>query len=233
MAEEEKNQTEEVNTESQQVEAPDVENQTGTEEVPETPESPAEDWETKYKSLQGEYDQVKAKVTETEQLLDTISPHVNWNEVHKGPETNPEGFTEDDSEEYVSKAEINRQIGQLERKLTIERLTNEFRQENPELRPYEELVGFHLLNSTDKRKPLKSRMADAVKMTKDFIEAERTKGAEATKKELEKKKAEAAAMGGLSSAGSTTPKKPNSEGQSYSDYIAERKAQSRKARGLA
>lgn len=193
----------------------------------EPPEEPPQDvnWEERYKNLESDHTKTSQELADNKQLLDTVSPYVDWGKVQGGEEKPPE----EEGQGFIDKKAHADSLKELSDNVDIKLLTLEFRQDHPELKPYEGLVGFNLLNNTSKNKPIKQRMGDAVKMTQEFLEKERTAG----KEEAEKKTQEAAAAGGLGSAGASSPEKKEVPlGESGKDYIARRKAESRKTRGL-
>lgn len=185
----------------------------------------APNYEQQYKDTQAKLTEASQELADNKQLLDTVSPYVDWGKV-QGGEEKP---SEEEGQGFIDKKAHADSLKELSDNVDIKLLTLEFRQDHPELKPYEGLVGFNLLNNTTKNKPIKQRMADAVKMTQEFLEKERTTG----KEEAEKKTQEAAAAGGLGSAGASSPERKEApSGESGKDYIARRKAESRKARGL-
>jgi hypothetical protein len=192
-------------------------------ETPEasTPETPVENWEEKYKNLESNHTKTSQELADQTELVNTISPYVDWGKVHGEPEEQQE-----QQEDPAAK------LMNLERKVDTKLMTLQFRQDHPELRPYEDTItGPALVQMRRKypHEPMNKTMERAAKFTTEFLEKERAKGEEAAAKKSQK----AAAAGGLGSAGvSSQEKKPESGGQSMSEYSAARRAQSRKARGM-
>jgi len=208
-------QDKEAQSQQEQASEPETQGEAKAEET---------NWEERYKNLESDHTKTAQELAEHKQLIETVTPFVDWGKVQ-----GEEGHAEEGEQKFVDEKTHTQSLKELSSDIDIKLLTLEFRQDHPELKPYEGLVGFNLLNNTNKNEPVKQRMAEAVKMTQEFLEKERNAG----KEEAEKKAQEAAGAGGLGSAGASSPeKKEASLGESNAEYIARRKEQSRKARGL-
>jgi len=216
MAEEEKTQSQQETT---QESASDTET-SGTEKT-ETP-----DYEKQYKDTQAELTKASQELSEQKQFVDTISPYVDWGKVQGGEEKPSE-----EESGYIDRKAYAEGLKELSGNIDIKLLALGFRQAHPELKPYEETItgpALARLRRQHPRESIEKVMDRAAKFTTELLEQERNKGAE----DAEKKKQEAAAVGGLDSAGPTSPKEEKPLGETGADYIARRKAQSRKSRGL-
>ncbi|MHC4316807.1 MAG: hypothetical protein ACYSW3_30570 [Planctomycetota bacterium] len=180
-----------------------------------------EDYEAKYKAQQAEYQKAIEERDEARNTLDTVYPAIDFDKLQGGQqqeEAEKPPVTQEDL--VATKQEINNKL-----------LTLDFRQKHPELRDYEgSLVGPAIarIRMQNPRMALDKVLDKAAEETEAFLEKEREKG----RAEAEKKKADAAAAGGLGAAGSKSEKKAEDEGESAEDYVARRKKESAKARGL-
>lgn len=194
----------------------------------------AEDYEKRYKdsqshitTLEQENAVMREAAAKDKELLDKISPYVNW-DAASGMQTATEAV-EDDG--YVDKKTLNKTIKDLRDQIWRNQQTQNFRLKYPDMVPYEDLVAV-FLNKTDTRHPFEERVESAVKNAKKLIESERAKGAELSAKEKREKEAKEAEAAGLAEAKGSEGKDKEPEGETFEDYIKNRKAQSRKAQGL-
>jgi hypothetical protein len=227
MAEEEK---QEEQASSEQVEATETQTQEQAQEE-------KIDWESRHKEAEAELTKVREKAAEDEQMLELVTPHVDWNAVQGGTKPTETKATDDESaEEFISRKEHEERLSRVQATTEGRILTLQLRTEHPELRPYEdsliapEVARLRRANPTLRPEQL---LEKATKFATDFLEAERAKGIEKAKEEQQTKATETAKASGFASAGATTPKKDEAQGgESAEDYIARRKQQSRKNRGL-
>lgn len=192
----------------------------------ETTEAPVEDYKTKYEALQGEHQKTAEELTQSRETFDLVSHAIDWDKVQQG---NAPQQSEGDGENTVTKEDLQRSENMVNGKL----MQLDFRQKHPELREYEETLvspAISRIRRQNPRMPVEKVLDKAADDVKKLLETERQKGID----EATKKKAAAAATGGMGSAGTTTVKenKEDSGGESYSEYMAARKAKSRKNRGL-
>ena len=184
---------------------------------------PAVDFEKRYKDLQShttkveqELKEVKTEYDKDKELLNTVEPYIDWDRM------NPEQKEEPD---------INAKLIELQRKIELNQITQDFRTKYPDMVPYEELVGA-MLSRTDARRPMPERIGKAVGYVQKLLEAERLKGIEeAEKKKKDKKTKEAEASGFSESKNAKGEKEP--EGETYEDYIKDRKTRTNQAMGIA
>jgi len=181
-----------------------------------------EDWEAKYKSLQGEHQKAVEERDQYRDTLDTVHPYIDFERLQQGGQQ-----AEEQQEEAVTKREL---LG-LERTIDNKLLTLDFRQQHPELREYEgTLVGpaIQRIRVSNPRMPLDKVLSRAAEETTKLLEAERAKG----KAEAEQKKAEAAAASGLGSASKKSATKEEDQGESIEDIVARRTKQSLQRKGF-
>lgn len=185
-------------------------------------------WEKRYKNLEADHTTTSQKLAEQEQLVELVSPYVDWGKV----QGSGEAPSDPEEEGTVDKKMLTTSLKDLSDKVDTKLLTLDFRQAHPELRPYEDTITGPALSRLRRkypREPIRKVMERAADFTAKFLEEERKKGEETA----EKKSQEAAGAGGLGSASPTSPaKKEEPLGETNKDYLARRKAQSRKARGL-
>ena len=180
-----------------------------------------EDYEAKYKTQQAEYQKVVEERDNAQSTLDTVYPAIDFSKL-QGSEEQEEG-----EKPPVTQEDLAMHKQAIDNKL----LTLDFRQKHPELRDYEgSIVGPAIarIRRANPHMSIDKVLDKAAEETETFLEKEREKG----RTEVEKKKTDAAAAGGLGAAGSKSAKKPEDEGESNTDYITRRKKESAKARGL-
>jgi hypothetical protein len=186
-------------------------------------EEPKEDFENKYKEMQGKYDQLHQELKTAKETLDAVTPYVNWEAAQGKP-------AEDDS--YVSKKDIEERIRSVSEMQENRILELQFRVDHPELKGYETTLVAPALVRARREHPRVSKeklLEIAAKDVTDFLETERKKGEQKAKET--KAKADAEAMSGLESGGATTPK-PEDEGQTNDEYVAYRRKILNKKKGL-
>jgi hypothetical protein len=182
------------------------------------------DYEAEYRKVQAEKDKLQQEHESLKSEYETVKPYLNFGE---GEPPAPAASNEDD-ELPVTRKELKELAKNFETRRTIERVTDKFLQNNPDLRPYEDLVANNLLTKTDPKAPIPKRLLQAAKIAREFVEAERKKGADEEAAKKTQKEKEIAAASGLGSAGATAPKKPVEEKvETPTDYVEKRKAQSR------
>lgn len=204
----------------------------GTVQAAETKKEETVDYEAKYKTSQAEIQKLTEDNKSKEELLDAVSPYVNWDAAHG--ESTTEKQTDTDEEGYVSKRTMQQAISGIESKSDSQIMALKFQVAHPELAPYEKtLVGPTILRMR-KEHPHESlskildRTAESVNK---FLETERAKGESKAKEAQEKKEKELAGVSGLDSAGTTAPT-TEEQGETKEDYFASRKAQIAKRKGL-
>jgi hypothetical protein len=227
MAEEEK---QEEQASSEQEQASETQAQEQAQETTETV-----DWEARHKEAEAELTKAKEAAAESERLIELVTPHVDWNAVQGTKPT--ETTTEEEGEEQFVSAKSHKEALQAVRQENqMQLLTMQFRLEHPDLRPYEDTLIVPEIVRLRRAHPnlnAAQLLTKATKNATDFLEAERAKGTEKAKEEQEAKARETARASGFASTGTTAPKKDESQGgESTEDYIARRKEQSRRNRGL-
>lgn len=158
------------------------------------------------------------------QLLDQLTPYVNWDAVN-GTKTEP------DEEGYVDKATLNQTVKELRGQIDRNEVTNNFRIKYPDMVPYEDLVAAYL-SKTDARRPAEERIEKAVGYVKKLLETERAKGVENHEAETKEKTAKEAEVGGLGEKQVSSGEKQETEGETFDEYIVARKSGAAKAQGL-
>lgn len=192
------------------------------------PKEPKEDYEKKYKELQGksqqEIEKLREEIATKEQMLEAVTPYVNW-DAAQGKQT-PEG-----EPEFIDKRtfEDTRRRDNEQRENEI--LELKFERDNPDLKPYMKYVKAELMEARIKepRATKQQLLERAAENTRKFIESEREK---VRREQSEaKRKEDEALLAGLDAQGNTSP--PQEErGQTNEEYLAERKAELRKRMGL-
>ena len=191
------------------------------------PKEPKEDYEKKYKELQGksqqEIERLNAELDSQKQMLDAVTPYVNWDAAQgKQPEGEPEYLDKKTFEDARRKDNEQRENELLELR---------FERDNPDLKPYMKYVKAELFEARMKNpRATKQQLLDsAADSTRKFLESEREK---VRKEQLEAKRSEdETLLAGLDAQGNTSPQEEE-KGQTYDEYIAERKAELRKKMGL-
>lgn len=183
------------------------------------------DYKVKYEESEKQRTQVSQQLSEVNDTLETIKPHVNWDNVNGTGASDSD--SDSDGDQYVSKKEVAQQMAGLQQSIAAQRLRVEFFADNPDLKPYEDLVVVNL-QKTNPRQPLAARLKEAGEKTQAFLDTERQKGEE--KVTGERKKKAAAGADGLGSAGSTSPKTED-KGEGAKGCIERRKQQLRETRG--
>lgn len=183
-----------------------------------------EDWESKYKTLQGEHQKRIEDHERDRETLNLVMPYVDYSKMQQPPEF------EGDERQEVTQDDLKKALGAVDTKL----LLVDFRISHPELREYEDnLIAptVRRIKSENPRLSGTKLLERAAKEVNDFLESERSRG----RKEVEQRKTSAAKTGGMGSAGTSSTKKKEGEenqGETKEEYIARRKKESAKARGL-
>jgi len=184
-------------------------------------QSESANWEKRYKDLQPEYTKVtqeikriKEEYAKDKELLDSVTPYIDWSKVNGVAE---DGLDGDDG--YVSKKELDAKIRELKQTQEIARITMDFRRKYPDMVEYEDQVGFYLQNKTDPRHKMSVRIEKAVEYTKKFLEAERAKGASMIEKETKEAKSKEATAAGLKGGDQAIPSKEDVP-ESAAEYVA-------------
>ena len=191
------------------------------------PKESKEDYEKKYKELQGksqqEIERLNAELENQKQVLDAVTPYVNW-EAAQGKQ--PEG-----EQEFLDKKTFEDARRKDNEQRENELLELRFERDNPDLKPYMKYVKAELIEARmkDPRAPKQKLLDRAAENTRNFLESEREK---VRKEQLEaKRKEDETMLAGLDAQGNTSP--PQEErGQTSEEYLAERKAELRKKMGL-
>jgi len=183
-----------------------------------------------HKALQTKYDELQQKSTEDAQLLEAVTPHVDWDAVRGGGKA---AEADDGSgEELVSKKSLAQSLQQVGDIVNTKMAALKFRQDHPELTKYEDtLVGPAILRIRRENPSLSMDkvVEKAAEFATEFLASERDKG----KGEAVDKSKATAATGGLASGGVTPSVKPKDDaGESNVEYVAGRKADSAKKRGI-
>lgn len=205
--------------------AESAESQNENTETTQTPEV-TEDWESKYKALQGEHQKKAEELDRVRETFDLVTPYVDWSKLQEQPESSG-----GDERQEVTREDLTRILGTVENKLLIA----DFRNAHPDLREYEDTLVSSFVGRLRRSNPRMSQselLEKAAEQTREFLKMERAKG----KAEATKTKAEAASTAGMGSVGTTSSAKKKgaeeTEGESTSEYLARRKKESAKARGL-
>ncbi len=182
-------------------------------------------YEQRYKDLQVDHTTTKQELAQSKQLVDMMTPHVNFRD-------KKESESAEDDDEFVQTGQMKQQLQDISAKVDDKLLSLKFQQDNPDLKDYQHVVG-SMLNKTDPRLPKETRLEEAAKLTRDFLETERKKGAESAEADKVKKAAAEAEASGIAS-GTTKVSKGESDDpdkpQSYKDYMAERTRQANSIR---
>jgi hypothetical protein len=191
----------------------------------------AEDVSARIKELEAQNTRLAQEKAEAERTLDFVRPYVNFQPAEPVADnpapTNRSGGHDVDGN-YVSREEFQRMQDSMNSQLKA----TEFLRDNPDLKPYENLVAVELQRINDPLLTVEQRMAKAGEKVRTFLEAERQKGLEEAKKKAVAE--DEATMAGLDRGSSPTPAnqaEPKTEGQSAADYIAERRRDFNKVAG--
>lgn len=203
------------------------------------------DYKKQYEELNASHTQLSQKAKEDAQLLEMVTPHVDWNafQGRQVPATGGQEESEGDQERFISKKDHDETLRQVQSSTDTKIVTMQFRINHPELRDYEDTLVAPAIVKLRRENPhlgADQLVEKAAKFANDFLKAEREKGGKAKEQEGEEKEqeekrkaAEAAKAGGFASAGTTAPAtKEEKAGQTTEEYIKERQEQSRKARGV-
>lgn len=186
--------------------------------------------------LQGKFDNLSQDAAKNKQMLNEVTPYVNFDAMKSGL-----GGSNDDEEEdtFLSQKEAKALEQRIEQKIATNNFLRDFRTQYPDLADKgvkEDMVRFFFENKTLRNDSFDKRLESAVGAARSLLKSEQSKGEAKTKTALEKEaaavkaKAEAAAKAsGLSSTGITSPQKASkNEPQTPSDYIAERREHQKK-----
>jgi len=209
-----------------------TETQSGTVQATEAKKEETVDYEARYKTSQAEIQKLTEDNKSKDELLDTVSPYVNWDAAQG--KTVPETQTDTDAEGYVSKKTMQEALIGIENKSNSQIMALQFQVAHPELAPYEKtLVGPTILRMRKEhpRESLGKILDRTAESVTKFLETERAKGEQQAKDALKKKEEELAGVSGLESAGTTAPTKEE-QGETKEEYFAKRKAQIAKRKGL-
>jgi len=187
-----------------------------------------ENWEQRYKDLQSDHTRISQESAKNQQLIEAVSPHINWAALEKAQRGESPEYSEDEMT-FVSKKDLNEHLRKVEQKIATETFRQDFRRDYPDLAdkgPKEEMVRFFFEQKTLRTDTFDKRLKSAVASARNLFKSEQQKG----KNEGDQKNAEAAAASGLISASPKTfpesePKKEETP-QSYVDAL--RDAQERK-----
>lgn len=186
--------------------------------------------EARTKELEAQNSKLAQENAETQRTLEFVRPFVNFGTAEEPatPTSRPIAGQEDVNGNFVSREEMAR----VQNSMASQLKASEFMRDNPDLKPYENYVAIELQRIKDPLLTIEQRLAKAGTAVREFVAAERKKGAEeATKAEV---KADESQMAGLDGGSTPTPAataEPSTEGQSASDYIAERRKQLSHVRG--
>lgn len=210
-----------------------TETQSDTVQATDTKKEATVDYEAKYKTSQAEIQKLAEDNKSKEELLDAVSPYVNW-DAAGGKTTTPEKQTDTDDEGYVSKKSMQEAISGIETKSNSAIMALQFQVAHPELAPYEKtLVGPTILRMRKEHphESLSKILERTAESVNKFLEGERAKGAEKAKEAQEKKDEELANVSGLEAAGTTTPT-TEERGETKEEYLSDRQAQLAKKKSL-
>ncbi len=189
--------------------------------------------------LQGKFDTLSQGAEKDKQLLEQITPYVDFEAVKKGqPGGESDELGGEGEQTFLTQKEAKALEQRIDTKIKTSEFQRDFRDKYPDLGdkgPKEEMVRYYF----EKEKgSFDKRLESAVELARALLKSERDKGKVEVEVDVEKKvketkaKAEAAAKAsGLSSAGITSPK--TSEGEeddTAKGYVTERKAKSEKLR---
>jgi hypothetical protein len=197
----------------------------------ETP-APAEskepaNWEQRYKDTEANLTRTKQDLAKEREYREALEQYVDFS---KAQGEQPSAETDEGGAKPPAPQKQGPSDAQKLAAVEMRMLTLQFRQDNPDLVPYESKLVVPLVLALRARKPLlgpDALLKEAVAEARELLKDERQKAA----KETETKRQEAAGVGGLGSAGSTPPKTEGEPGQTHEQYIAERQAQHAKLSG--
>lgn len=204
------------------------------------------DYKAEHAKLQESQKELQAKLTQTaqeaarhKQLLDTISPYVDYSRLQGGGNAPAAGSDEDEVEEYVTSKQVKELVGNLSAKFKQELLAQNVRAKYPDVcdnGPNEVIVRHFLDKDTSPYETPEERIKSAVEKAREHIKslkAEGRKEAEAerakTEAEAKAKAAAAAKASGLAASGNTSPsaaaETPELTGESYVQQRRDKRAQ--------
>lgn len=194
-----------------------------------------EDYESRYKDSQAHISKIEAENAEyralsqkDKDLLDAVTPYVDWAAVNGTKTVNA---TSDDDDALVDRKTLAITIEDLRSQINSSNITNSFRIKHPDMIEYEELVGVYL-KKTDSRRPMEERLDMAVESTRKLLDSERKKGRELSEKEKKEKVAKEAEASGLGKATSQKGTEKEPDGESYEEYVKGRLARQGNAMGV-
>jgi len=159
-----------------------------------------------YKDLQAKYEAERAAREEAESTLELVQPYVDFDALSGGKVPENGSNDDEDSEAYVSKQEVQKQLAQIDQKYNTKLLAMQFRADHPDLKPYEQTLVIPAVTRLRNAHPTWGPdrvIEEAAKETEAFLKAEREKALSS----VDKKKQEEAAASGFSSTQSTAPSK--------------------------
>jgi len=192
--------------------------------------------------LQGKFDSLSQDSVKNKQLLEEITPYVDWEGMKKRRAGESDEVSEEGEETFLTQKEAKALESRIDRKIKTNQFMQDFRTKYSDLAdkgPKEEMVRFFFENKTLQTESFDKRLESAVKATRDLLKSEHDKGADKIKSDEEKtaqetkaKEEAAAKASGLSSTGITSSKASESdkETETSSDYVKSRKERLEKLR---
>lgn len=193
------------------------------------------------KELQAKFTQTAQEAARNKQLLDTISPYVDYSRLHGGQGANAPAAGQDDegAEEYLTSKQVKELVGNLSSKFKQELLAQNVRSKYPDVcdnGPNEVIVRHFLEKDTSPYETPEERIKKSVEKARDHLKSLKAEGrkeadAERAKAEADAKAKTAAAAkaSGLAASGTTSPsaaaETPELTGESYVKQRRDRRAQ--------
>lgn len=184
------------------------------------------DSQTHIATLETENKGFRETAQKDKELLDAVTPYIDWDAVNG---TKPEVTSDGDG--YVDQKTLAKTVEDLRGLINRSNTTNDFRAKFPDMVEYEDLVGVYL-KKTDSRRPMDERIEKAVESTRNLLESERTKGRESGEQEKKDKVAKEAEASGLAAAKGQKGSEEEPDGESYDDYVKDRRALQSKNMGI-
>lgn len=200
----------------------ETQSQAGQATVPAN-DKPKEDYEAKYKALQGEHQKLSEEKQQTEDYIRAISPYVDWRAV-RGQDATGQDDRQGEEETLVTSKEVDAKLRQVQQQTQNQLLSIQFRTKHPELMEYETELVVPTLMRLRAQYPHESgeKLLErtAAEVTK-FLERVGTNVLTEQEQAEKKRKEEAEAAAGLESAGATSPEEESSP-ETTEDYVARR-----------
>jgi len=209
------------------------------------------DYKSEYEKIQETQKELQAKLTQTsqesarnKQLLEAVTPYVDYTRLQPGAAQQQPAGDEDDDESYVTPKQVKEIVSNVTAKFQQELLAQNVRTKYPDVcdnGPNEVIVRHFLQKDTTPFNSPEERIESAVKSAREHIKSVKDEGkkeaeVERTKAEAEAKAKQAAAAkaSGLAATGQTSPSAPQEDQEmTGTNYVKDRRARRNRTQSVS